>query len=69
MMVPNGCILDGSRRDGWVATVGSTKRFRRVPLQIELETKQDADSLEGDPDSVPWVRIHGCTHAAGVKQK
>jgi hypothetical protein len=25
-------------------------------LQIESKTKQDADSLEGDPDPVPYVR-------------
>jgi hypothetical protein len=50
---PEWGILDGSGRHGWVAAVGSIKRLRRVPLQIELETKQDADSLEGDPDSVP----------------
>ena len=24
-------------------------------LQIELNAKQDADNLEGDPDSVPYV--------------
>src|ERR1700730_3214836 len=27
-----------------------------IRLQIELKTKQDADSLEGDPDPVPYVR-------------
>ena len=26
-----------------------------IRLQIELKTKQDADSLEGDPDPVPYV--------------
>jgi hypothetical protein len=25
-------------------------------LQIELKTKQDVDSLKGDPDPVPYVR-------------
>jgi catechol 2,3-dioxygenase-like lactoylglutathione lyase family enzyme len=27
-----------------------------IRLQIELKTKQDAHSLEGDPDPVPYVR-------------
>ena len=27
-----------------------------IRLQIELKTKQDPDSLEGDPDPVPYVR-------------
>ena len=27
-----------------------------IRLQIELKTKQDVDSLEGDPDPVPYVR-------------
>jgi hypothetical protein len=27
-----------------------------IRLQIELKTKQDADSLESDPDPVPYVR-------------
>jgi catechol 2,3-dioxygenase-like lactoylglutathione lyase family enzyme len=27
-----------------------------IRLQIELKTKEDADSLEGDPDPVPYVR-------------
>ncbi len=27
-----------------------------IRLQIELKTKQDADSLEGDSDPVPYVR-------------
>jgi len=27
-----------------------------IRLQIELKTKADADSLEGDPDPVPYVR-------------
>jgi catechol 2,3-dioxygenase-like lactoylglutathione lyase family enzyme len=27
-----------------------------IRLQIELKTKRDADSLEGDPDPVPYVR-------------
>lgn len=27
-----------------------------IRLQIEVKTKQDADSLEGDPDPVPYVR-------------
>jgi hypothetical protein len=27
-----------------------------IRLQIELKTKQDAESLEGDPDPVPYVR-------------
>ena len=27
-----------------------------IRLQIELKTKQDVDSLEGDPDLVPYVR-------------
>ena len=27
-----------------------------IRLQIELKTKQDADSLDGDPDPVPYVR-------------
>ena len=27
-----------------------------IRLQIELKTKQDLDSLEGDPDPVPYVR-------------
>jgi hypothetical protein len=27
-----------------------------IRLQIELKTKVDADSLEGDPDPVPYVR-------------
>ena len=27
-----------------------------IRLQIELKTKQDPDSLEGDPDPVPSVR-------------
>ena len=27
-----------------------------IRLQIELKTKPDADSLEGDPDPVPYVR-------------
>ena len=27
-----------------------------IRLQIELKTKQDADSLEDDPDPVPYVR-------------
>jgi hypothetical protein len=27
-----------------------------IRLQIELKTKQDTDSLEGDPDPVPYVR-------------
>ena len=27
-----------------------------IRLQIELKTKQDANSLEGDPDPVPYVR-------------
>jgi hypothetical protein len=27
-----------------------------IRLQIELKTKQDVDSLEGDRDPVPYVR-------------
>ena len=27
-----------------------------IRLQIEVKTKQDEDSLEGDPDPVPYVR-------------
>jgi hypothetical protein len=27
-----------------------------IRLQIELKTKEDADSLEGDPNPVPYVR-------------
>jgi catechol 2,3-dioxygenase-like lactoylglutathione lyase family enzyme len=27
-----------------------------IRLQIELKTKQDVDSLKGDPDPVPYVR-------------
>src|SRR5713101_3544112 len=27
-----------------------------IRLQTELKTKEDADSLEGDPDPVPYVR-------------
>jgi hypothetical protein len=34
-----------------------------IRLQIELKTKQDADSLEGDPDLVPYVRAFA---AAGL---
>ena len=27
-----------------------------IRLQIELKTKEDMDSLKGDPDPVPYVR-------------
>ena len=27
-----------------------------IRLQIEVKTKQDEDSLQGDPDPVPYVR-------------
>ena len=27
-----------------------------IRLQIELKIKRDADSLEGDPDPIPYVR-------------
>jgi len=27
-----------------------------IRLQIELKTKHDVDSLEGDPNPVPYVR-------------
>ena len=27
-----------------------------IRLQIEVKTKHDEDSLEGDPDPVPYVR-------------
>ena len=27
-----------------------------IRLQIELKTKEDTESLEGDPDPVPYVR-------------
>jgi catechol 2,3-dioxygenase-like lactoylglutathione lyase family enzyme len=35
-----------------------------IRLQIELKTKQDADSLEGDSDPVPYVRAY----AAGIRR-
>jgi hypothetical protein len=34
-----------------------------IRLQIELKTKQDVDSLEGDPDPVPYV-VPCCTARA-----
>ena len=44
---------------------GKTFYFRDpngIRLQIELKTKQDVDSLEGDPDPVPYV--HALLHRA-----
>ena len=38
------------------ATLGFFHDPNGIRLQIELKTKQDADSLEGDPDPVPYVR-------------
>jgi Glyoxalase/Bleomycin resistance protein/Dioxygenase superfamily len=40
-----------------------------IRLQIELKTKQDADSLEGDPDPVPYVRALLHRSAVGARSR
>ena len=50
---------DSNRRSLSERGYGKTFYFHDpngIRLQIELKTKQDADSLEGDPDPVPYVR-------------
>jgi hypothetical protein len=49
--------IEGKPDEGWqVIQEPSTSTSERHPVTNRSETKKDQNSLEGDPDPVPYVR-------------